>query len=109
MDKANQTKVIGVSQCSDDAWRRTMNNEMKREASFNPGVEIKIKTAHDSNQQQIRDIESFIADQVDLHAAGYVLNAGNFSLKGKYDQMPTELMPPIFKVTVCLVKSYRFS
>jgi signal transduction histidine kinase/DNA-binding response OmpR family regulator len=64
--KSNQTKVIGVSQCSDDAWRRTMNSEMKREASFNPGVEIRIKTAYDSNQQQIRDIESFIADRVDL-------------------------------------------
>jgi len=64
--KTSQTKIIGVSQCSDDAWRRTMNNEMKREASFNQGIEIRIKTAHDSNQQQIRDIESFIADQVDL-------------------------------------------
>ena len=64
--KSNHAKVIGVSQCSDDAWRRTMNSEMKREASFNPGVEIKIRTAHDSNQQQIRDIESFIADKVDL-------------------------------------------
>ncbi|MDP4239475.1 MAG: substrate-binding domain-containing protein [Bacteroidota bacterium] len=65
-EKSNQTKVIGVSQCSDDAWRRTMNSEMKREASFYPGIEIKIKTAHDSNQKQIRDIESFIADKVDL-------------------------------------------
>lgn len=65
-EKSNQIKVIGVSQCSDDAWRRTMNSEMTREASFNPGIEIKIKTAHDSNQQQIRDIESFIADKVDL-------------------------------------------
>jgi signal transduction histidine kinase/CheY-like chemotaxis protein/AraC-like DNA-binding protein len=65
-DKANQTKVIGISQCSDDAWRRTMNSEMIREASFNQGIEIKIKSADDSNQQQIRDIESFIADQVDL-------------------------------------------
>jgi ABC-type sugar transport system substrate-binding protein/DNA-binding response OmpR family regulator len=43
-----------------------MNSEMMREASFNQGIEIRIKTAHDSNQQQIRDIESFIADQVDL-------------------------------------------
>lgn len=65
-DNANKIKVIGVSQCSDDAWRRTMNSEMIREASFNSGIEIKMKTAHDSNQQQIRDIESFIADQVDL-------------------------------------------
>jgi len=65
-DNVNKIKVIGVSQCSDDAWRRTMNSEMIREASFNSGIEIKMKTAHDSNQQQIRDIESFIADQVDL-------------------------------------------
>lgn len=65
-DKTTHTKIIGISQCSDDAWRRTMNSEMKREASFNQGIEIRIKTAHDSNQQQIRDIESFIADQVDL-------------------------------------------
>jgi ABC-type sugar transport system substrate-binding protein/CheY-like chemotaxis protein/AraC-like DNA-binding protein len=65
-DKASRIKVIGVSQCSDDAWRRTMNSEMKREASFNPGIEIRIKTAHDSNQKQIRDIENFIADKVDL-------------------------------------------
>ena len=65
-DKANRIKVIGVSQCSDDAWRRTMNNEMKREASFNPGIELKIKTANDNNQKQIRDIERFIADKVDL-------------------------------------------
>ena len=65
-ERTSQTKIIGVSQCSDDAWRRTMNNEMKREASFNTGVEIRVKTAHDSNQQQIRDIESFIADEVDL-------------------------------------------
>jgi signal transduction histidine kinase/CheY-like chemotaxis protein/AraC-like DNA-binding protein len=65
-EKTNKTNVIGVSQCSDDAWRRTMNSEMQREASFYPGIEIRIKTAHDSNQKQIRDIESFIADKVDL-------------------------------------------
>ena len=65
-EKTNKTKVIGISQCSDDAWRSTMNSEMQREASFYPGIEIRIKTAHDSNQKQIRDIESFIADKVDL-------------------------------------------
>ena len=58
--------VIGVSQCSDDAWRSTMNEEILREASFYPHLKIKIKTAYDSNQQQIRDIESFIANRVDL-------------------------------------------
>jgi len=65
-EKSNKSRVIGVSQCSDDAWRRTMNSEMQREASFNHGIEVRFKTAHDSNQKQIRDIESFIADKVDL-------------------------------------------
>ena len=62
----NQTKVIGVSQCSDDAWRRSMNEEILREASFNSDLKVKIETAFDSNQKQIRDIESFIAQGVDL-------------------------------------------
>ncbi len=66
LDKRQENYIIGVSQCSDDAWRRNMNEEILREASFNPGVEVIIKTAYDSNQKQIRDIESFIAEKVDL-------------------------------------------
>ena len=65
-NKKKDTFVIGISQCSEDAWRRTMNEEMMREASFNPGIELRFKTAYDSNQKQIRDIESLLADGVDL-------------------------------------------
>ncbi len=65
-DKNKKIFLIGVSQCSDDAWRKTMNDEILREASFNSDLKIKIKTAYDSNQKQIRDIESFIAEKVDL-------------------------------------------
>lgn len=64
--KRKSTFRIGVSQCSDDAWRRTMNEDILREVSFYPGLQVEIKTAYDSNQQQIRDIERFIADGVDL-------------------------------------------
>jgi ABC-type sugar transport system substrate-binding protein/CheY-like chemotaxis protein/AraC-like DNA-binding protein/nitrogen-specific signal transduction histidine kinase len=64
--KQNKAFRIGVSQCSDDAWRRTMNEDILREASFYSGLSVNIKTAYDSNQKQIRDIESFIADRVDL-------------------------------------------
>ncbi|MGC9152026.1 MAG: substrate-binding domain-containing protein [Microbacter sp.] len=60
-----RTFVIGVSQCSDDAWRRTMNNEMLREASFYPNVRIEIKTAYDNNNKQISDIQDFINEKVD--------------------------------------------
>lgn len=65
----NKTKAvfeIGVSQCSDDAWRHTMNKEILREASFYTEMQVRIKTAYDSNQKQIRDIESFISARVDL-------------------------------------------
>lgn len=65
-DTGKKHYIIGVSQCSDDAWRRSMNEEMLREASFNPDVQLLIKTAYDSNQKQIRDIENLIAQRVDL-------------------------------------------
>ena len=58
--------IIGVSQCSDDAWRHSMNDEMQREASFSGNIDLRIKTAYDNNQRQIRDIQEFIADGVDL-------------------------------------------
>lgn len=61
-----KTFVIGMSQCSDDPWRRYMNDELKREIAFYTGLEVKILTAYDSNQKQVRDIESFIAEKVDL-------------------------------------------
>lgn len=66
IEKKEDKLVIGVSQCSDDEWRRTMNEEILREASFNENVEVKILTAYDSNQKQIRDIESFIDQKVNL-------------------------------------------
>ncbi len=66
--KSNNSKheyIIGVSQCSDDAWRRTMNNEMRLEASFYNHVNVVIKTAFDNNKKQIQDIQSFIDQRVD--------------------------------------------
>lgn len=57
---------IGVSQCSDDAWRHQMNKEIIREALFYDKVEVEICTAHDSNEQQKEDIHHFINEGVDL-------------------------------------------
>lgn len=64
-EKAKHEFIIGVSQCSDDAWRRTMNNDMLREASFYSNVHLTIKTAYDNNEKQIQDIQSFIDKKVD--------------------------------------------
>lgn len=64
--KQNEKFVIGVSQCSDDAWRHTMNEEMLREASIIGGIDLIIKTAYDNNERQIRDIEEFINSNINL-------------------------------------------
>ena len=64
-----QNKVryrIGVSQCSDDEWRTKMNKEIEREALFYDGVDIEICTSKDDNSTQIRDINNFIDQGVDL-------------------------------------------
>ena len=58
--------IIGVSQCSDDEWRSRMNEEISREALFYPNLKVEIRTVEDNNQEQIKDIEEFIANDVNL-------------------------------------------
>lgn len=58
--------LIGVSQCSDDDWRTQLNNEIRREAQFYPGVSVEIRSANDDNSRQIADIETLVAMGVDL-------------------------------------------
>lgn len=57
---------IGVSQCSDDAWRTKMNEEMQRELIFHPEISLDIRHADDNSQLQCLQIDSFIAEDVDL-------------------------------------------
>lgn len=61
-----RSPVIGVSQCSSDEWRNSMNEEILREALFYPGLKVEIKSGEDNNLKQIKDIEDFIAKGVDL-------------------------------------------
>jgi len=58
--------VIGVSQCSDDEWRRKMNTEMQHEVLLHQGVSLEIKTVVDNTEKQIRDIQEFIDKKADL-------------------------------------------
>ncbi|NDV78035.1 substrate-binding domain-containing protein [Dysgonomonas sp. 511] len=58
--------TIGVSQCSDDLWRETMNNEMQREIGFHKDANIIIRSVKDDTQKQIEDIEWLIGQNVDL-------------------------------------------
>ncbi len=62
----NAKYIIGVSQCSDDAWRTKMNEEMNRELIFHSDMTLRIRQAQDNSELQCAQIDSFIAEQVDL-------------------------------------------
>lgn len=57
---------IGVAQCSDDDWRRQMNEEMRREMLFHDDATLDIRSADDSNERQIADIQYFIDNDYDI-------------------------------------------
>lgn len=57
---------IGVSQCSSDAWRTKMNEEMMREAMLSHDISLEIRSAGDESFIQCDDINYFIKKKVDL-------------------------------------------
>ncbi|MBQ7632418.1 MAG: substrate-binding domain-containing protein [Paludibacteraceae bacterium] len=57
---------IGVSQCLDDAWRQKMNEEMERELLLYPEMTLTKRIAYGSNELQCAQIDSFIAERVNL-------------------------------------------
>lgn len=56
---------LGISQCSDDDWRKKMNAEIERELLFHPEAEVEIRSADDSNEKQIADIRYFLDNNFD--------------------------------------------
>ncbi len=57
---------IGVSQCSQDDWRSKMNDEIYREVMFHPEATVEIRSADDSNDKQIADIQYFLDNKFDI-------------------------------------------
>ena len=65
-ESKSKKMVIGVSQCSDDAWRDKMNMEMLHETALHSNLELIVLSAKDSNEEQIDHIQQLIDQQVDL-------------------------------------------
>lgn len=57
---------IGVSQCSDDDWRKKMNEEIEREVMIHSEAEVEIRSADDNNEKQISDIKYFLDNDFDI-------------------------------------------
>ncbi|MDE6860038.1 MAG: substrate-binding domain-containing protein [Duncaniella sp.] len=62
----NKQYRIGVSQCSQDDWRKKMNDEINREIMFHPEAVVEIRSADDSNDKQIADIRYFMDNDFDI-------------------------------------------
>ena len=58
--------IIGVSQCSEDIWRNWQNSEMKMEANFHEGVELRFTAALDNSKRQIQQIDSLVNSGINL-------------------------------------------
>lgn len=58
--------IIGVSQCSEDIWRNWQNSEMKMEANFHEGVELRFTAANDDSELQSRQIDSLVESGINL-------------------------------------------
>lgn len=58
--------VIGVSQCSSDVWRDKLNKELEASVLCYDNVEVRFASADDNSGKQIKQIEQFVEDGVDL-------------------------------------------
>lgn len=59
--------TIGFSQCtSADDWRKTMQESMHRELSFNPEIRFIMKDARGQSDEQIKQIDELIRQDIDL-------------------------------------------
>ena len=59
--------TIGFSQTGiNDEWRKSMNQAMRIQTAFYPEIELKILEGQDDVNDQIKDIEALIAENVDI-------------------------------------------
>ena len=57
---------MGISQCSEDAWRDKLNTELRVGASYYGDIDLRIASASDNDDTQIRQINRFVDEGVDL-------------------------------------------
>ena len=61
-----KTYVIGVSQCSEDSWRKKLNGELRDATYLHDNVTLRVVSANDDDKLQTRQINTFTDEGVDL-------------------------------------------
>ena len=70
--------VIGVSQCSEDSWRKKLKEELEMATYFNEGVTLLFASANDDSQLQQRQIDSLAASLYFIFVQSAVLQVLTF-------------------------------
>jgi signal transduction histidine kinase/DNA-binding response OmpR family regulator len=65
-DKTEKTFRVGFSQCATDVWRKTMLDEMRRELSFHPEVDFRLREANSNSSLQVKQIQELVDERIDL-------------------------------------------
>ena len=63
---SKKTYVVGVSQCSEDSWRKKLNDELRDATYLYDNVELRVVAANDDDKLQTRQINDFTDGGVDL-------------------------------------------
>ena len=63
---SKKTYVIGVSQCSEDSWRKKLNGELRDATYLHDNVTLRVVSANDDDKLQTRQINAFTDEGVDL-------------------------------------------
>ena len=61
-----KTYVIGVSQCSEDSWRKKLNGELRDATYLHDNVKLRVVSADDDDKKQTGQINAFMDEGVDL-------------------------------------------
>ena len=65
-NSSKKTYTIGVSQCSEDSWRKKLNGELRDATYLHDNVTLRVVSANDDDKLQTRQINAFTDEGVDL-------------------------------------------
>ncbi len=65
-NSSKKTYTIGVSQCSEDSWRKKLNGELRDATYLHDNVTLRVVSANDDDKLQTRQINTFTDEGVDL-------------------------------------------
>lgn len=65
-DVGRKDFVIGVSQCSEDSWRKQLTKELEMSTYFNDNISVSLAFANDDDKRQMEQIDSLVNEGIDL-------------------------------------------